>query len=169
MALKVHITLEIMGRPPENVKEALNTLVVRLGSEKGVKILEKTYHEPVPIKESKDLHTAFAEILLELESLSSFFGIIFAYMPSHIEIIEPEKLSITNFDMNSFGNSLTQRLHEYDAITKKMIFEREMALRKLKEVAPELFKKESKTLEEEISKNPTSEKKPKKAKKSKKN
>ncbi len=139
--IQASLIIEILGRPPEHVKESLATLVTKLGSEKGVKILNKQIHPPVPVKDSKDLFTTFAEIDLELDTLANYFGVLFAYMPSHIEITSPEKLAISNIDLNELANVLVQRLHNYDAIAKQIITERDILLNKLKEVAPYLFKK----------------------------
>ncbi|MEK6855235.1 MAG: hypothetical protein AABX73_03355 [Nanoarchaeota archaeon] len=137
--LSVVLVIEILGRPPEHVKEGLDILIERLGSEKGVKLLNKNCHEPVQIQDSKDLFTAFAEIELELDSLENYFGILFAYMPSHIEIIHPEKIALANTELNTLGNLLVQRLHDYDAITKKALIEKDVLLKKLQEISPELF------------------------------
>ena len=134
------MVLEILGRPKEHVSEALNLLINKLGAEKGVKILEKTNHEPIPVESSKDLFTSFTELALELESLNDYFGVLFAYMPAHIEIIHPEKIAMGNIDLNELGNRLIQRLHDYDAITKKALVEKEIITKKLYEVAPHLFK-----------------------------
>ncbi len=139
--LHANIVLEILGRPKDHVKETLQTLVLRLGTEKGIKILDKTIHEPIPVKDAKDLFTTFAEVSLELESLNNYFGVLFGYMPSHIELVHPEKISLTNFDLNDLGNKLVQRLHDYDAITKNVLVEKDMLLKKLQEIAPHLFKK----------------------------
>lgn len=140
---KIHVSLiiEILGRPAENVKEAIQTIVTRIGSEKGVKVINKQFHEPNLIEKSNDLFTTFVELELELDELSNYFGIIFAYMPSHIEIINPEKITLQNVDLNVIGNALVQRLHNYDAITKGVINERNIILEKLKEISPETFKK----------------------------
>lgn len=140
--IQAQLILEILGRPQEHVKEALNTIVVRMGSEKTINVLEKNYHEPKQI-EGKNLYTAFADLTIELDSLADYFAILLTYMPSHIEIIHPEKLSLSNSNLNDLGNSLIKRLHDYDAITKKMIIERDVLARKLKEIAPELFQKET--------------------------
>lgn len=174
--LKVNIVLEILGRPPENVKEALNTLIVKLGAEKGVKVIEKIYHDPVEVKDSKDLYTAFAEVSLELDSLDNYFLTIFSYMPSHIEVVSPENIELSNSYLNELANQITLRLHNYDAIAKKIIFERDILLRKLQEVAPHLFKKKedeqkdsSKSLEESlVEKNKKEEKKDESEKKTRK-
>ena len=144
--LQVHIILEIMGRPALNVQQGLNGLVQKLSNEKGIKILEQTLHEVLPVKESKDLFTSFAELTLELDSLDNYFGIIFGYMPSNIEIIHPEKINLGNDHLNVLGNRILLRLHDYDAIAKKMIVERDIVLQKLKEVAPHLFKQEVRDL-----------------------
>lgn len=143
MSEKVQVTmiLEILGRPKENVLKALQTLIERIASEKGAVIIEQTIHEPLPVKDSKDLFTSFSELTLELDSLSLFFGVMFAYMPANIELITPEKFTLTNSELSQLGNKLLQRLHDYDAIAKKMIYERDIFANKLKEVAPNLFPK----------------------------
>ena|SRR3989344_2490396 len=137
------LVIEILGRPPEHIKEALNTLVVKLGSEKGVRITNKNYYDPVPAKDSDSLFTTFAEIEVEFDSIENYFGILFAYMPSHVEVIYPEKITLTNSHLNEFANILVRRLHDYDAIAKKLVFERDVMMEKLKEVAPNLFKEQN--------------------------
>jgi len=135
------LVLEILGRPPEHIKKALIELVEKLGKEKEVKITGKTIHDPNPVKDTKDIFTAFAEISLEFDSLANYFGVMFAYMPAHIEIISPTNLKLSNNELNELGNKLLSRLHDYDAITKKFVYERNILLEKLKAVAPQLFKK----------------------------
>ncbi|MBX4211882.1 hypothetical protein KW787_00290 [Candidatus Pacearchaeota archaeon] len=139
--LNVRLIIEIMGRPADHVKETLNTLVMKMAAEKGIKLIEKIYHNPIPVKDSKDLFTAFAEVTLELESLMNYFGIIFAYLPSHIEVISPENLVLKNSELNELGHRLVQRLHDYDAITKNAVMEKEFFSQKLQELAPDLLNK----------------------------
>lgn|SRR3989338_4685470 len=163
--LQANIILEILGRPPEHIKEALNTLTAKLGSENGIKIIEKTIHEPIPVKDSKDLFTTFADITLELESLINYFNLIFSYMPSHIELINPEKIILTNIDFNELGNKLIQRLHDYDAITKKTLYDNKILMEKLQEVAPHLFNQPQQISKEQTKKTIKKSKNPLKKKK----
>lgn len=163
----MRIILEILGRPAEHVLEALNGLVEKLSKEKGVVISKKIVHEAVPVKDSKDLFTSFAEIETEIDTIEVLMGVAFAYMPSNIEIISPETINITNADFNDLANRTVNRLHDYDAITKKTLFERDAFARKLKEVAPHLFKnpeqpKQSATINESKPKKDKSSKKKKK-------
>jgi len=129
--MQSNIILEILGRPKEHVIEALNILVSKIGTEQGVKIIDKTLHDPIPVQDSKDLFTTFAEILVELDSLENYFGIMFAYMPSNMEIIKPEKISLSNQDLSQLGYKIIHRLHDYDAITKKALIENEILIKKL--------------------------------------
>jgi len=156
--IHVSLIIEILGRPEEHVKEALKTVVTKLGAEKGVKLITKNYHEPKAVEDSKDLFTTFAEVDIEIESLANYFGILFAYMPAHIEITQPEKITLHNSELNELGNSLMQRLHNYDAIVKTTVNERNFLLKKIEEISPELFKQ----LTTQPESAPQEEKKPKK-------
>ena len=137
--LQVRIVLEILGRPAEHIKQSLNALLEKLGKEKGIKIMNKKVHDPIPVKDSNNLFTTFAEAELELDSLDNYFGLMFGYMPSNIELIYPESLNLKNEEFTILANRLLLRLHDYDAIAKRLIAERDNVLQKLHEVAPHLF------------------------------
>ncbi len=137
--IQARMILEILGRPSEHIKEAMTILLQRLKTEPGVKIIEETHHEPIKVQDSKDLYTTFSEIILEVDSLTMYFGIIFAYMPSNVEVLSPQEMVIANADFNEITGFLTQRLHDYDAIAKRMTSERQIFEQKLREVAPHLF------------------------------
>ena len=139
--LRANLIIEILGRPAEHVKESLNTIIVKLGSENGTKLINKTYHDPVPAKDSKTLFSAFAEAEVEFDSIDHYFLTLFSYMPSHIEIIYPEKFTMTNNDLNTLGNHILQRIHNYDSIAKNLVAERTIILQQIQKEAPEVFKK----------------------------
>lgn len=137
--LQIQLILEILGRPTENVKQALSSIVTKLGNEQHVKILEHTFHEPVPVKDAENLYTAFADITLEISSLEAYFSVLFVYMPSHVELLYPEHITLTNTELNAFANSIMQRMHQYDAVVKNALIERDIFLRKVQELAPQVF------------------------------
>ena len=151
---KIHsrMILEILGRPPEHLKESLKLLVEKVGKEEGVKILNSQIHEPIEVKDSKDLFTTFAEIELSIDTIEKYLGLIFAYLPANMELISPEKISISNEQITLLGTRLAQRLHDYDAIAKRTIMEKDAILKKLYEVAPHLFKREAPKVEDKIEK-----------------
>lgn len=162
--LQAQVVLEILGRPANHVEEAIKGLVDKMDSEKGFNVLEKVFHEPTKVEESKDLYTTFAEVTVELDTLDNYFGLVFAYMPSHIDLIYPEKITLANYDLNQLANKLVQRLHEYDAIVKNTTYEKDILMSKLKEVAPQLFgNPEQKTKKKETQKQSLPKKKKKKS------
>jgi hypothetical protein len=140
---KVHATmlLEILGKPKERVTEALETMTTKLGAEKGVSVTNKNIHDPAPLEGSNTLFTAFSELEVKFDEIGDFFQVLFSYMPAHVEITKPEKVSFMNSDLNEIGNSLLQRLHNYDAISKRVLIERDTLIKRLKEEFPEVFKK----------------------------
>lgn len=140
--MKVHIMVEILGRPPQNVKEALQNISTRIGAEKGVKVLSKEIHEPIEVPDAKDLYTSFVDMDLEIDDLQAYLNILFTYMPSNIEFISPESIELKNTFMNELSHAISQRLHHYDAIAKQMLNEKEIILKQLFKYAPHLFKKQ---------------------------
>jgi|SRR3989344_927709 len=132
--------LEILGKPADYVSGSLNELVNRLGKEKGVKILNKQFHEPLSVKESKELFTTFAELEIEFETIEMYLAVLFAYMPAHVEVVSPENLALPAAYFNDLGNKIIQRMHNYDAITKKTLYENQILLDKLRQFAPAVFK-----------------------------
>ncbi|MCH7568171.1 MAG: hypothetical protein IIA87_02005 [Nanoarchaeota archaeon] len=135
--IKANLIIEIMGRPPEHISEALNTLVIKMGSEEGVEIKDKKYHKPVAVKDAKNLYITFAEVEAEFDSLENYFGIIFTYMPSNVEIISHDKIKLNIHELNSLGNSILSKLHHYDAIAKGLVAERDILVRQLKSLGVE--------------------------------
>lgn len=136
----VRLILEILGRPAENVTQALQLLIDKLSKEQNVQVLGKKIHEPRPVEKSNDLFTSFAEVEIEFTHMQTLFHILFTYMPSNVEVIKPEHVVLTNQDFNQSANYLMARLHQYDSIAKKLLGERDFLSKKLYEVAPHLFK-----------------------------
>lgn len=146
--LTVHAILEVLGRPAENVTNALKIIVDKMKVEKELKLISSKIHEPVAVKDSKDLFTSFVEVEVQLPSLNHLYSFLFVYMPANIEVSYPENITISNQDLNQMTNQLMLRIHQYDAIAKNALSEKEFVTRKLYEVAPHLFKqKESQPLE----------------------
>lgn len=139
--IRARMIFEVLGRPAEHVKEALNTMVIKLGSEKDIEVLEKNYHEPKKIEESDDLFSTFAEVELEVPSIERYFGILFSHFPSNVEVLSPRNFKLGNEDFNAMSNALIAKLHEYDAVSKKLLNERKILLRGLEKEGIDFIKK----------------------------
>jgi len=126
------LMLEILGKPKEHVKKILSEIVGKLIKEKNVKLINKKIAEPKLVEGQEDIFSSFAEVEVET-SLQVLMLLIFGYMPSHIEIIEPENLKLSNNELNIFLNELTRKLHQYDELAKGLLLERQALAKQIQE------------------------------------
>ena len=110
--------LEVMGRPKEHLIETLQKLLTQIKEEKGLEIISQKVNDPVLVKDQKDLFITFAEIEIEVDDPLLLAILMFKYMPSHMEIIEPEKFIMTDYGFGDILNELTRRLHRYEELIR---------------------------------------------------
>ena len=155
--LDVIMIIEILGKPPEYIKKALSDLIDKLSKEQGVTLINKKIAEPKEVDKENGIFSSFAEIEIAVNDIRILTVLLFNYMPSHVELINPEFLTIKNYDLNLFFNELTRRLHQYDEIAKITVLERNILVKKLQE-----FQKNQEEKKEEIKVEEKKEIKPKK-------
>jgi hypothetical protein len=141
--IRAKLIFEMLGKPPEFLKESLEEHVKSLETDK-IKVISKNIHEPNLLKndrdESKSLYSSFAEVELEIEDITILFGIIFRTLPSHIEILSPSELIIRNFDLSNIVSELAIKLHKYDEVTKVLMMERDNFARQLNAIRGNIIK-----------------------------
>ncbi len=129
--IKAKLIIEMVGRPAEHMQQAMIGLVDKLGTEKGLKFIDKKVNEPTPVENADGFFTSFAELDINFESITNFFGIIFSYMPAHVEIYEPERFKLEAFNLNEMANYIVTRLHRNEGIMKTLMGEREILIKQL--------------------------------------
>jgi hypothetical protein len=110
--------IEIAGRPPKHVKESLEKYVREIDKVKDVELHSIKISEPVEVDGGKDMFTCFAEVDFEVDNFSRLSEIMFDFMPSSVEILEPLKINLNSSDATSLLNNISGRLHRYDEIAK---------------------------------------------------
>jgi hypothetical protein len=110
--------LEAIGKPPEHLIETLQNIIKEIESEKGVFVKTKDIKKPIEMKENREFFTTFAELEIEVEEFLVIALLLFKYMPSHIEIVNPERLELTSSSWNDILNEIIRRLHAYDEIAR---------------------------------------------------
>jgi len=158
--IKALMIIEMIGRPKEHLEETLKEYTKKIGSEKGITLINEKLHEPKKIEHKKEetkdkkevkieteLFSTFAEIEIESKDVTTLMRIIFAYMPSHIEIISPENLELKNIDFNDLFNEVIRKMHEYDGIAKSMIMQNKIMKERFQEILSNLQKPVIKTEE----------------------
>ncbi len=129
MEVEAILMFEMVGRPKDYIVETLKLVLEKLGDE--IKIKSKKIAEP-KLMDNQKLFSTFAEVGAEME-LEKLFSVILRYMPSHVEMITPEQITMSNYKINELANDIVKRIHQYDEISKKIGFENRILNRKLNE------------------------------------
>jgi hypothetical protein len=132
--LRCHLVFEVIGNPADFIEKALEGVIENLGKEKGLSMISSNLQKARQYQNQENLFSAFAELEILIESFKRFIELIFDFMPSSVEIFEPEEFKVKISDCNSFLNDLAVRLHQYDITLRKVMLERGVLFKKLKEL-----------------------------------
>jgi len=130
--------LEIVGHPKEHLTETLKSLIEDMEKEKGIEVTGKDIKEPHEIDGQKDFFTTFAEVEIRVEEPIQLALMMFKYMPSNVEVMEPETLKLSNHNMSEILSELTRRLHGYDEMTRVLQLEKQESDKKIQELEEKL-------------------------------
>ncbi|MEM2874382.1 MAG: hypothetical protein QW063_02995 [Candidatus Nanoarchaeia archaeon] len=131
--LKTRLIIEIAGSPKEHVDKTLLLLGEKFGEgDPEIKVTKRSVKEPTKIEKSKDLWSGFIEFEADVKYLSTLIGIIFDYLPSSVEILEPEEFVTQTPYINGILNDLAAKMHQYDATIKMLKAEIALLRKKLK-------------------------------------
>lgn len=110
--------VEMAGRPAEHVKNVLSEHVGQMKGLKGIEVVKMTISDPKKLEAEQEAYTCFAEIVVRVETFLRLTELVFDFMPSSIEIMDPSSIEMDLPDATSFLNTLAGRLHRYDEIAK---------------------------------------------------
>lgn len=115
----IHCTIivELLGGPKEYIEETLAQYVEQIKQAESHRVLKI---DLAPVEARDKLWSTFAEIELWVKDASTLAFLCFDYMPSSIEILEPEQFSYRAADFAGFFNDLQMRLHKLDMIVKNL-------------------------------------------------
>jgi len=127
------LMIEVLSKPKEHLIETLKDISNKMGEEKGVEVADSKIKDPTPVKDKENLFTAFAEIEVEVKSAAVLIGLMFKYMPAHIDVIEPENIRLKNNELAETLSEIVRRLHKYDELLRVMQMEKKVLEKKLNE------------------------------------
>ena len=124
--VRVMMIVEMAGRPAEHLTESLEKHVGVLRDVEDVEIHEIKVSEPrvivqeegKEVAEGDEMFTAFAECDIELPNFARMSETMFDFMPSSVEVIEPNNVSLEMIEATDLLNNISGRLHRYDEIAK---------------------------------------------------
>jgi len=109
------VILEIMGAPKEHVEATLKDYVENLKQDDTIKIVKE---DIAPAEKQKQLFSVFAELEIWFKDTQRLIDFCFDSMPSSVDIIKPEELSINTKALTDTLNDLQAKLHDNDMIVK---------------------------------------------------
>ncbi len=114
--IKARVIIEILGKPKEHVEKTLKEYVDKIKEDKDFEITNEKFADA---KEQDNMWAAFVELEFLAKGMPALMGFSFDYMPSSIEVIEPEELKIKYNDLSNFFNDLQAKLHNVDMAIKQ--------------------------------------------------
>ncbi len=109
------VIIEIVGKPKEHIEKALKIVVEKIKEDKDIQIVEEKVFDA---EKQEEMFNTFAELGILFKNMQTLVGFCFDFMPSSIEILDPEKLS---FDSNQFAGLINDLLTKLHQMTIKVI------------------------------------------------
>ncbi len=121
---------EMLGKPKENVDTAIKLLVEKFKKMDKVKIVEEKYFEPKTVEDS-DLWSNFVELTVLVKDINTFLSLCLDYLPSSIEIRDPETLNMRGSELAGILNDLSVKLINMNVEYQKKTIENTLLKKKL--------------------------------------
>ena len=113
------VVIEIAGFPKEHIEQVMQKVIDKV--KENFEVIKAEAFDSVELKDKMaGFWSIFSEIELKFEDINSITIFCFEYLPSSIEILEPEEIKFQSGEMTGFLNDLLARLHEYDMVVKNL-------------------------------------------------
>jgi hypothetical protein len=116
--------VNVAGKPKEHVEKAMNLVVENIQKEKEISIIKRKMMKAK--KKEEGYFSAVAELEIKCSSSAVLVGFCIDYLPSSIEIIEPEEISVDSLDMSGLLNDLLSKMHHASLNVGQMKAENEL-------------------------------------------
>lgn len=141
MAEKIlcRVIVEVVGKPKEHVEKAIQVVLEKAEEIEGLKIETKHIEEIKEVDSEKlagaekkisenagTLFSSFVEIDFWAKDVDVVASFCFDFLPSSLEILEPERLNVDPQDISKLMNDMLSRLHNADLKLKAYSVENNM-------------------------------------------
>ncbi len=129
--VKARVIVEVVGYPKEHVEENLNLMLTNITNDKSFQINKKEVMQAKPVKE---LFSAFSEMDITFKDINQLMGFCVDYLPSSVEIYDPERMEFKAFNLSGLLNDMLQRFHQYEMVTRTIHAQNLILNQKLQEI-----------------------------------
>ena len=110
--------LEMVGKPKEHIQSTLKDYVGRMQTSEDYTILNQEFQEPKQMEDS-EMFSVFVELEILAKGVENVVWFCFDWMPSSMEIIDPDEIHYSAHHFTDFLNDLQARLHHVDMAVKQ--------------------------------------------------
>ncbi len=128
--IKARVISEVIGSPQDHVDRTLNLLLEKLKERKLLNVSNERIFNAEKM-ENKPLFSGFIEYEIDVENINELTGFCFDFMPSSIEILEPDELVFTTIISSELFNDLLARLHQNDMVLRNVVAELTLLKKKI--------------------------------------
>ena len=149
--LLVKVILEVLGAPKEHVEKTLKSVIEKIKEDQSLTVIKGKVFKAKQQEESK-FFSMFSEMELLFNSFADLAAFCLDYLPSSVEILEPNDLKTDSRDITGILNDLLAKLHNVDMVmksiqAKSMVLEKN-SLNLLKQIVVLSLKQGNKSVEE---------------------
>lgn len=118
--IKIRTIVELMGTPKEHVEETMEKVIDLIQKKDYVTLIKKDIAE---IKQVETIWSTFGEFEILVPDIDKLTDFCFEFMPSSIEILEPDILKIDAKKLEGSFNDILAKFHKYDMALKRVILQ----------------------------------------------
>lgn len=112
------VIIEMLGKPKEHLEKTFSEFVGGLHRDQKLDIKKIDIADSQEVEEC--MYSVFAEVELWFADISKIGAFCLDYMPSSIEIIEPEELVFDAHELSNYFNDFQAKLHQLDMLAKNL-------------------------------------------------
>ncbi len=118
MVFTIRATIEVLGYPEDHVKKTIEKVVEKLKNEEGIKVIKSEIQKTEKIKES--FFASFAETEMKINDFSKLLHFCYDYLPSSLEILDAEKITMPIREFSMGINEMLAKLHHYNLVVNNL-------------------------------------------------
>ncbi len=125
--LRITVIFEIIGHPKKHVEDTLKAYIANIKGDKDLEVISEEYEEAEELE--GDVFSVVAETQMLIRNIEKLTELCINYSPASIEIMEPDKLTLEQRDLNHWLNDMLAKIHEVGIIQKQLNSQKEGLIR----------------------------------------
>ena len=114
MVFTVRAAIEVLGYPESHIDEVIKKIIEKLKTEDGIKLIKEEIHQAEKVKE--EFFVSFVDVEIKINDFNKLLNFCYDYLPSSLEILDAEKITIPIREFSSALNEMIAKLHKYNLV-----------------------------------------------------